>query len=223
MRKSALFLTGAAIVAFSAPSAFAQEAVSADPTGAVGVMEDAFGPSGADDAAEMAAIAMLPLPEPAVFAAALQANRGASLDVGLMAAGDGGERVGGGPGHWNNGKGGFFGLQGALALSDDQVLKMYAIKNDSEDTIAPKKLALHQATRGLMDALGANEQDSAVIKKYQGQVASLKSDISMAETNKLIQLSQVLTADQRHAIRMAMIRGHMMGGWAHHGMPPHHP
>ena len=181
LRKSALFLTGASIVAFSAPSAFAQEAGSADPTGAVGVMEEAFGTSGADDAAEMAAIAMLPLPEPAVFAAALQANRGASLDAGMMAAGDG-PKMNGCPVHWNNSKGGFFGLQGALALSDDQVLKMYAIKNDSEDTVAPKKLALHQATRGLMDALGANEQDSAAIKKYQGQVASLKSDISMAET-----------------------------------------
>lgn len=107
-------------------------------------------------------------------------------------------------------------LQGPLALTDDQYERLYSIKNSSSDAMAPKKTALREATRDLFDALSRDNQDSGKIKSLQSQIASLKADLSSAETNKLVQMSQVLTADQRKAMHMAMIKASLSGFGRHH-------
>jgi Spy/CpxP family protein refolding chaperone len=121
-------------------------------------------------------------------------------------------------------------LTGPLALSDDQWEKLYQIREDSMEHMGPKMLQMHQTMHHLMDALASPDQDTKKIKDLQSQLASLRADMSSAETSKLVAMSQVLTADQRAAIHKAMIKhavmGGMMGGHGHmggHGGPPHPP
>jgi Spy/CpxP family protein refolding chaperone len=113
-------------------------------------------------------------------------------------------------------------LQGPLAMSDDQYEKLYAIKNDVSDSIAPKKVQLHQAMRNLMDSLGQADQDQTKIKGLQSQIAGLKSDISSAELSKMVRMSQVLTPEQRKTLHSAMIKMCVMRGMHGHGHQMHH-
>jgi Spy/CpxP family protein refolding chaperone len=147
------------------------------------------------------------------------------MDAGAVAVqvadkGGPGEGPHGGPGHgpggWHHDHGPFGVLHGDLALTNDQFERLYSIKESTMDSLGPKKLELHTAFRNLMDSIGAGSQDTGKIKGLQDRIASLKSDISTIETGKLVSMSQVLTADQRTAIHLAMIKG-SLGGWHHHG------
>jgi Spy/CpxP family protein refolding chaperone len=217
MWKVSLALTGALIVGLNMPAVFAQEADESGDSAMIEVAEQALGIATPDNAV-MSALANLPVPDSAVFAALnAQGDDGAAVQI----AEGGPEHHGGegGPGgHWGHeggrGRGPFGALQGALALTDDQYEKLYAIKNDTSDATASKRMALHQSTRGLMESLGQADQDGAKISRLQSQIASLKSDLSTAETGKLVRMSQVLTADQRKALRMAMIKASLCH---HHG------
>lgn len=218
--KVSLALTGALIAGLNMPAVFAQEADDESGDSAmIDVAEQALGIAPPEDGV-MSALAGLPVPDSAVFAAMnAQGDDGAAVQIAEGGPPHGGP---GGPGgHWGHGgrgHGPFGALQGALALTDDQYERLYAIKNDASDAMAPKKMALHQAFRGLMDSIGQGDQDSAKISRYQSQVASLKSDLSTAETNKLVKMSAVLTADQRKALRMAMIKASLS---RHHGHGHH--
>jgi len=218
--KVSLALTGALIAGLNMPAVLAQEADESGDSAMIDVAEQALGITAPDDAV-MTALANLPVPDSAVFAALnAQGDDGAAIQIAEGGPPHGGE---GGPGgHWGHeggrGHGPFGALQGSLAMTDDQYEKLYAIKNDASDAMAPKKQALHQAFRGLMESLGQADQDGAKISRYQSQIASLKSDLSTAETGKLVRMSQVLTADQRKALRMAMIKACM----SHHHGHGHH-
>ena len=245
MRKMSFALAGLMLAALSVPPTLAQEAADASPGAMLQVAEEALGisdpadaPDTTPDPATFAAVASMlaPMPGPALNAyAGMQVGPAPSLDAAPVSVevadrggppGKGGE---GGPGRHHGG--GFGGaLHGPLALSDDQFERLYSIKNATTDQAGPKKLELHTSFRNLMDALAAPNQDTGRIKSLQDRIASLKSDLSTLETGKLVQMSQVLTADQRSAIHIAMIRrslgGHHHGGHGHGGpgaRPGMHP
>lgn len=241
MRKMSFALAGLMLAALSVPPTLAQESADASPGAMLQITEEALGISDPTDASNDT------IPDPATFAAVasmLAPGEGdvfvemapaqtPAMDAGAVAvevADKGGPGAGGphgGPGGWHHGGGGPFGLlHGDLALSNDQFEKLYSIKESTMDALGPKKLELHTAFRNLMDSVGAGNQDTGRIKSLQDKIASLKSDISTIETGKLVAMSQVLTADQRSAIHLAMIKG-SMSGWhhhgGHHGPPRMHP
>jgi Spy/CpxP family protein refolding chaperone len=246
MRKLSFALAGLMLAALSVPPTLAQDSADASPGAMLQISEEALGISDPSDASDS-------IPDPATFAAVasmlapgegdvfveLAPVQTPAMDAGAVSVqvadkggppgpphgGPGGGPWHGGPGGWHHG-GPFGMLHGDLALTNDQFQQLYSIKESTADSLGPKKLELHTAFRNLMDALGAGSQDSGKIKSLQDRIASLKSDISNQETGKLVQMSQVLTADQRNAIHMAMIKA-SLGGFhhhgGHHGPPGMHP
>jgi Spy/CpxP family protein refolding chaperone len=201
-RKVLLSLAGAVLALTSMPYAMAQEAMDGD-------FSDQTATMGEGDMFDIAALAAsLPAPDPSVFAAL--SNAGSNVQIAEGPGGPPGHGPGGpgGPHHWGGGMPWMHSpLSGALALSDDQYEKLNSIKNSSADAMAPKHTQLHTAYRDLCESLGKQDIDTAKVKSLQAQIASLKSDMSMAETNKLVQMAQVLSGDQRHALHMAMVKG----------------
>jgi Spy/CpxP family protein refolding chaperone len=218
MRKMTFIVIGAVLTAFSLNPVLAQEADDSDMSAP---SSDEVMIADVTDAGGMADLMFALLTSSPTIAVAL----GGSDDGGptLIAAGPG-EGPPPGPGnHWRHPGGGPFGmLQGPLALSDDQWEKLSSIHEDSMDQLGPKKLALHTAMRHFMQAVGDPNQDTKKIKDLQSQMASLRADISSAESNKIVAMSQVLTGDQRAAIHKMMIRHMLMHKWhGGHGVPEH--
>lgn len=213
MRKMTFLVLGAALAAFSFSPVLAQDADDASaPTSDEVMIADVTDPG------SMADLMFGLLTGTPTVAAAGVADGGPVL----IAAGPGGE--GGPPAgakRWHHDHDGpFAALEGPLALSDDQWERLWAIHGDSEDQVGPKKLALHTAMRHFMAAVGDSNQDTKKIKDLQNQIASLKADLSQAESSKLVAMSQVLTGDQRAAIHKMMIRHMLMHKWhGHHGGP----
>ena len=121
-------------------------------------------------------------------------------------------------------------LEGALAITDDQAEKLHKLHSDYLDDIGPKDLELHKLQRHMKDALMNPDLDSSKVKSMGDQIASLKADLSKMKTDHILACANVLTADQRKAVRMAVIRHHfhhhMGGGPVHHfgpGGPHPHP
>jgi Spy/CpxP family protein refolding chaperone len=127
----------------------------------------------------------------------------------------------GGPHHH-----GIFGaLEGPNALSSDQFEKLYSLHNAFLDRIGPKKTELGKLHRQLRDALVNPSFDAKAVSDIGGRINSLKSEIASAKLDHVIAAAQVLTPDQRKALRERMIRhsvemGH--GGEHGHGHGPHH-
>jgi len=224
-RSLSLALAGALVGVLTIAPVFAQATNNSDDS----ILEFAAQAFGVDDPTSMMqdnTLASLPAPDSALFA--LQAASGNDMDAALTQIADAGGpamMTHAGPMHAGPQMHGPFGMlmHGPNALTDDQFEKMYAIRNETSDSVEPKKLALHQAMRNLFDSLSRPDQDTAKIKSLQSQIASLKSDISAAELNKMVQMSQVLTPEQRKAVRAGMIRGCVGGmmGHHHHGMMHH--
>jgi Spy/CpxP family protein refolding chaperone len=124
------------------------------------------------------------------------------------------------PGMGGCGGGPFGALQGPLAISDDQFERLYGIKTQFDDSMGPKKAQMHTLGRKLRDALCAADLDAANVKSLQSQMSGLMSDIGKMHSDKMLAYAQVLTPDQRKAIRQHMIRA-SLGGEMMHG--PHHP
>jgi Spy/CpxP family protein refolding chaperone len=106
-------------------------------------------------------------------------------------------------------------------LSDDQLERLYAIKEDSHEQSALKKVQSHILGRKLKDTLSAANIDTAAAKDLEGKIISLKSEIATIHMDALIKMAQVLTPEQRHEVRMHMLRG-SMGHHGHHGHWGHH-
>lgn len=117
--------------------------------------------------------------------------------------------------------GGGCGLKGELALTDDQYEKMYNLRNDFLDRVGPKMVEAHALERHLRDVLTSSTIDTKKAGDIKSKLAAVKSDLAEAKADMEIQMAQILTADQRKHVRLAMAKCPMMGGWGH--MPMHHP
>jgi len=135
----------------------------------------------------------------------------------------------GGPGHGPGGHGGCDGgcpLEGPLALTDDQFAKMYTLKEDMMDKMAPKMAQMSIVHRHLKDALMADNIDSKKVHDLQNDLNALHSDMSSIRLDNKLAMASVLTADQRKALRVAMEKRAVQGGGHRHhhgwGMMHHH-
>jgi Spy/CpxP family protein refolding chaperone len=117
--------------------------------------------------------------------------------------------------------GGGCGLKGELALTDDQYEKMYNLRNDFLDRVGPKMVEAHALERHLRDVLTSSNIDTKKAGDIKSKLAATKSDLAEAKADMEIQMAQILTADQRKHLRLAMAKCPMMGGWGHR--PMHHP
>jgi Spy/CpxP family protein refolding chaperone len=142
----------------------------------------------------------------------------------------GAEGPGGGPGgeHGRFGKMHHAGpLSGANALTDDQFEKLYALRNAYMNAVGSKMPELGRLGRELKEALLASDIDTGKVNGITSRMSAIKSDISAAKTARLVGSAQVLTADQRKALRTAMVHHSAMSGLpgmggGHHGHHHHH-
>lgn len=118
--------------------------------------------------------------------------------------------------------GGGCGLKGELALTDDQYEKMYNLRNDFLDRVGPKMVEAHALERHLRDVLTSPTIDTKKAGDIKSKLAAAKSDLAEAKADMEIQMAQILTADQRKHVRLAMAKCPMIGGWGHRPMM-HHP
>ena len=117
---------------------------------------------------------------------------------------------GGGKGagcHMGGGCGPMGCLTGENALTDDQYEKIYELRNEMLDTLGPKMAEYSSAKRHLVDALTQETVDTKKAESLQKQISSLKAEITSLKLANKTAMAQVLTGDQRKAIRQAMIKG----------------
>jgi len=117
-------------------------------------------------------------------------------------------------------------LSGANALTDDQFEKLYALRNTYMNAIGPKMPELGRLGRDLKEALLASDIDTNKVNGITSRMSALKGDIAAAKTARLVASAQVLTADQRKALRTAMVHHSAMSGLpgmggGHHGHHHH--
>lgn len=132
----------------------------------------------------------------------------------------------GGPGgfkHHRFGKGGcpMFAscLTGANALTDDQLEKLHALKNDFLDQAGPKMVEMFRLHRQMQDGLTSANIDSKSVNDAKAKMVQTKADLENLKLDSKIKAMNVLTAEQRKELRTNMLKGgprfgrmHMMKG-----------
>ena len=121
----------------------------------------------------------------------------------------------------SGGEGGGCGHHGMFSdankLSDDQLERLYAIKEDLKDQMGLKMVQCHSLSRKLKDVLSASSIDVGAAHDLQAKITGLKTDMSNIKLDGLIKMAQVLTPEQRHELRLHMLRGAL----GHHGQHGH--
>ena len=120
-------------------------------------------------------------------------------------------------------------FKGELALTDDQYEKMYNLRNDFLDKLGPKMAEVSSLERHMRDVLTSPSIDAKKAAELKTKLAAAKSDLTEMKSDMQLQMAQVLTADQRKHLRLAMSKCPMMGRmcsgrmsrskWSHHGGP----
>jgi len=119
------------------------------------------------------------------------------------------------------GGGPFSVLQGDLALSDDQAEKLYALKNDFCDKAGPKMLELRTYKRQMKDLMMRPTIDRQQVLALQDKINANKVALCTMKTEKKLNALEVLTTEQRAALRREMIKGCPLKGKMHHHMRHH--
>jgi Spy/CpxP family protein refolding chaperone len=106
-------------------------------------------------------------------------------------------------------RGGWFSstLQGELALTDEQSEKMFALKNSFLDKIGPKFVSIRSTERQLRNLLSEPKLDRAKITELQNKINADQAFIASAKTENKLDAMEVLTSEQRSALRKTMIKG----------------
>jgi len=104
--------------------------------------------------------------------------------------------------------------QKGLNLSDAQLEKIYALKNQLADAVGPKKEELKSASRKLKDLLTQPNLDRGAIKATQDKINALRSDIANQKLAFRIDMSEQLTPEQKEQMRLHSIKRGM--GHKHH-------
>lgn len=112
-----------------------------------------------------------------------------------------------------------------MNFSNDQLEKMYKLKNGLLDDIGPKVTELKKQNRRLKDLLTQETLDRSSIQSTQDKINSLKADISNLKLSFKMDMNENLTAEQRQTIRYRKLkprkmrhrRGHHRGAQRNQG------
>lgn len=105
-------------------------------------------------------------------------------------------------------------MKGENALTDEQFEKMYSLKNAMLDKVGPKMAELSSLERQLKDVLTGASIDAKKANDLKNKITQAKSDLASIKVEHQIAMAETLTAEQRKALRQAMVKGSMspMGG-----------
>lgn len=105
---------------------------------------------------------------------------------------------------------------GKMVLSDAQLEKMKAAKNQFMDSTAQDRTQLESLHRQLGDVLGAPQIDRAKALEIQGKINSLKDKLSNAKLNLSLEQISSLTPEQRGRMQHFMLMRETMGARGRH-------
>jgi Spy/CpxP family protein refolding chaperone len=100
-------------------------------------------------------------------------------------------------------------------MSDEQILKLRALKDQFSIDTAQKKAQLKALKHQLFDKMSAPAVNKAEVVALNGQINSLKTDLSNARLNFMLAAGDVFTPEQKAAFRSRMLHRGM--GRGHHG------
>lgn len=101
-------------------------------------------------------------------------------------------------------------------LTEDQMLKLRALKDQAGIDTAQKKAQLKALKHQLFDKLSAPTVNKAEVVALNNQINAIKTDLSNARLNFMLAAGEIFTPEQKAAFRSRMLRGGMWGG-RHHG------
>ena len=110
-----------------------------------------------------------------------------------------------------------------LNITDDQLEKLAALRNQYEDKTSAKRAELHNLHRQIGEAMGQATVDKARVTSLHNRAQAIKNDLSNARLAYMLDRTDVFTADQRaqmHHWRLVREFGHghhHHHGWMHHG------
>lgn len=93
------------------------------------------------------------------------------------------------------------GPRGKMNFSNDQLEKIYNLKNQLMDDIGPKKVELKKQKRHLKDLLTQETLNKQEIQATQDKINALRNDISNLMLSFKMEFNENLTAEQRQNIR----------------------
>ncbi len=104
------------------------------------------------------------------------------------------------------------GFRSSLKLSDDQLEKMASLKNDFRTSTAPEKAQLKSLSFQLKETLMQPAVDKDKAMALEGQINNVRSDLSNKRLSFKIDSLNVLTAEQKEALKHRMLVSQTFGG-----------
>lgn len=113
---------------------------------------------------------------------------------------------------------------GRMKFSDDQLEKMYSLKNKLADETGATVAELAKQKRHLKDLLTKPELDRSAITATQDKINKLSADLSNSFLSFKMDLMEQFTPEQKQAMRYKSLKRGRMGGFKHtrHGGPGMH-
>ena len=127
-----------------------------------------------------------------------------------------GARFGGPCGPGGFGAGPFGELSGDLALTDEQSEKLFALKNQLLDKVAPKMLEAISLERQIRDLMTRPQIDRQKLAELENKVIEAKMAVASIKMSGMLDSAELLTPDQRKALRQRLIKGGPLPGGHHH-------
>lgn len=127
----------------------------------------------------------------------------------------------GGPGGWGGpGGGGPLAMLRGLDLTDEQVLKLAEIKGGAFFKMAHNKIDMMHLKKQIFKELLASPVDKAKVRELANQIKEKKSLCMEEMLENVIAVSELLTAEQKHQLKLQKIRC-MLGLGGHHDHDEH--
>ena len=93
-----------------------------------------------------------------------------------------------------------------VELSDDQVEALAKVRRASEQQTESARAALHTLEQNLTGELLADKIDEGKVKKLQSEIGAQHAQLAKAADDELLQSAQILSAEQRHKMRLSVDR-----------------
>jgi Spy/CpxP family protein refolding chaperone len=108
-----------------------------------------------------------------------------------------------------------------LGLSDDQLVKIAALKDQGRVTMAPQFAQLKALNDQLKDVLTKPSLDKQEALSLEGKINDLKAQVGTEKLEQRIDFMSILTPDQKETLRHKMLVSEALGGFGGHHMRHH--
>lgn len=112
---------------------------------------------------------------------------------------------------------GAHGPSGGLNLSDEQLEKIYKIKNSYADSEDQKKTELKSLGRQMKALLMEEKVDRSAVQALNKKISGLKADLAEIKLSMRLDSMDVLSTEQRQELRHKSLQRQVMGGRPKHG------